>query len=59
VTPAVATAQTMAHHGRLGLTMLVTGALLVLGPIGIGVLVVGGVLRILREQRDAADRGPE
>jgi hypothetical protein len=49
----------MAHHGRLGLTMLVTGALLVLVPIGIGVLVVGVVLRIRREQRDAADRGPE
>ena len=49
----------MAHHARLGFTMFVTGALLVLVPIGIGLVVLGVVLRARREQRNGGDRGPD
>ena len=47
----------MAHHARLGFTMFVTGALLVLVPIGIGLLVLGVVLRARRAQRDGGAHG--
>jgi len=47
----------MADHARLGVMMFVTGALLVLVPIGIGLLVIRVVLRARREQREGGDRG--
>jgi hypothetical protein len=55
---APAWAQDAAHHGRLGLTMLVTGALLLLVPFGIGLLVLGVVLRVRRAERGGGDPGP-
>jgi hypothetical protein len=39
--------------------MLLTGALLVLVPIGIGLLVLGVVLRARRGQGEGGHRGPE
>jgi cytochrome c biogenesis protein CcdA len=39
--------------------MFVAGALLVLVPIGIGLLVLGAVLRARRAQRDAAEHVPD
>lgn len=44
-------------HGHLGLTMLLSGVLLVLVPIGIGVLIAAVVIH---DRRKAAKRsGPD
>jgi hypothetical protein len=47
-------------HGHLGLMMILSGVLLVLVPIGIGVLVAGVVIHDRRKaaKRDGTDGTP-